>query len=307
MVRIRVPATTANLGPGYDVLGLALKLYNFVEMEKADKLSIEIEGEGADSLPKDESNIAYQAAQLALRELKIKSLKFKIKLINNISLSRGLGSSAAARIGAIVAVNKLMGDKLSPNEILNIAAGLEGHPDNVVPALVGGLTVAALKGSEVSFFRYSEVRNDLKVVVAIPDFKISTVEARKILPKDISLIDAIITSRNNLFTTAILTEGANPKLLPELLSEHMQDRIHQPHRKKLIPGMEDVFRAARKAGAQGAALSGSGSTIAAFSIGNSEEKNKEIGQAMVSAFQKAGHRSCYKILDIDREGTKIVG
>ena len=302
MVRVRVPATTANLGPGYDVLGLALKLYNTVEMEKSDKLSIEIEGEGADSLPKDESNIAYQAAQLALRELKSKNLKFKIKLINKIPLARGLGSSAAARIGALVAVNRLMGDKLSQNEILNIAAGLEGHPDNIVPALVGGLTVAALKGSEVSFFRYSKVRNDLKIVVAIPDYEVSTIEARKVLPKDISLIDAMITSRNNLFTTAILTEGANPELLPESLGEHMQDRIHQPHRKKLIPEMEDVFQAAKKAGTQGVALSGSGSTIAAFSIGNSEEKNEKIGQAMVNAFREAGHKSYYKILDIDRKG-----
>ncbi|GAH66743.1 unnamed protein product, partial [marine sediment metagenome] len=191
-------------------------------------------------------------------------------------------------IGAIFAVNQLMGDKLSDGEILKIAAELEGHPDNVVPALKGGLTVAALKGSEVDFFRYSKVRNDLKIVVAIPDYEVSTIEARKVLPKDISLIDAMITSRNNLFTTAILTKGANPKLLPELLSESMQDRIHQPYRKALVPGMEDVFRAARKAGAQGVALSGSGSTIAAFSIGNSKEKNKKIGLAMVAAFQKTG-------------------
>lgn len=307
MVRVRVPATTANLGPGYDVLGLALKhleqLYNIVEMEKSDKLSIEIEGEGADSLPKDESNIAYQAAQEVFKTVNGKPLTVNLKLINNIPLARGLGSSAAARIGAIFAVNKLMGDKLSDGEILKIAAGLEGHPDNVVPALKGGLTVAALKGSEVDFFSYSKVRNDLKVVVAIPDYEVSTIEARKVLPKNFSLIDVVTTSSSILFTTAILTGEASP----ELLGENMQDRIHQPHRKKLIPGMEDVFQAARKAGAQGVALSGSGSTIAAFSIGNSEEKNEKIGQAMVAAFQKAGHKSYYRILDIDREGTKLVG
>ena len=298
MVKVRVPATTANLGPGYDVLGLALELHNFVEMEKADKLSIEIEGEGADSLPKDTSNIAYQAAQLALRELKIKDLKLKIKLINKIPLARGLGSSAAARIGAIFAVNKLMGNKLSKGEILKIAAELEGHPDNVVPALVGGLTAAALEDNEVRQLRFSRVRNDLKVVVAIPDFEVSTIEARKVLPKNFSLIDVVTTSSSILFTTAILTgEGS-----PELLGESMRDLVHQPYRKKLISGMEDVFQTARKAGAQGVALSGSGSTIAAFSIGNSEEKNKEIGQAMVAAFQKAGPKSYYRILNIDREG-----
>ncbi len=305
MVRVRVPATTANLGPGYDVLGLALKLYNFIEMEKSDKLSIEIEGAGTDSLPKDESNIAYQAAQETFKTVngghpdrRRGRLTVNLKLINNIPLARGLGSSAAARIGALVAANRLIGDKLSQDEILKIAARLEGHPDNVVPALVGGLTVAALTGDKVRFLRFSKVRNDLKIVVAIPDFKVSTIEARKVLPKNFSLIDVVTTSSSILFTTAILTgEGS-----PELLDESMQDRIHQPYRKKLIPAMDEVFNAARKAGAQGVALSGSGSTIAAFSIGNSEEKNKEIGQAMVSTFQKAGHESHYKILDIDREG-----
>ncbi|MBU4128765.1 homoserine kinase, partial [bacterium] len=231
-----------------------------------------------------------------------KPLTVNLKLINNIPLARGLGSSAAARIGALVATNRLMGDKLSQDEILKIAAGLEGHPDNVVPALMGGLTIAALKDNEVRFLKYSKVRSDLKVVVAIPDFKISTIEARKILPKNVSLVDYVSSGSNILFTTAILTREGNPELLPELLSESMQDRVHQPYRKKLIPGMEDVFQAARMAGAQGVALSGSGSTIAAFSIGNNEEKNKEIGQAMVAAFQKAGHKSYYRILDIDREG-----
>ncbi len=302
MVRVRVPATTANLGPGYDVLGLALELHNFVEMDKADKLSIQIEGEGAGSLPRDESNIAYQAAQEVFKTVNGKPLTVNLKLTNNIPLARGLGSSAAARIGAIVAVNRLMGDRLSQDEILKIAAELEGHPDNIVPALVGGLTAAALKGSEVSFFSYSNLRNDLKVVVAIPDFEVSTIEARKVLPKNFSLIDVVTTSSSILFTTAILTgEGS-----PELLGESMQDLVHQPYRKKLIPGMDEVFNAARKTGAQGVALSGSGSTIAAFSIRNSEEKNKEIGQAMVAAFQKAGHKSYYRILDIDREGARCL-
>lgn len=298
MVRVRVPATTANLGPGYDVLGLALKLYNMVEIEKSDRLSIEIEGEGADSLPKDESNIAYQAAQLALRELKIKNLKLKIKLINNIPLAKGLGSSAAARIGALVAANLLAGDKLSQDEILKIAAGLEGHPDNVVPALVGGLTAVQLWKGNVKYVKY-HVREDLKVIVAIPDFEISTSEARKVLLNKFTMEDVVSTSGGTSLSAGVLAGfGA-----PELLGSSMEDRIHQPYRAKLVPGMEDVFRAARKDGAQGVALSGSGSTIAAFSIGNEKKKNEEIGEAMVSAFQKAGHRSYYKILDVDREGT----
>ena len=299
MVKVRVPASTANLGPGYDVLGLALKLYNTVEIEKGDKPSIEIEGEGADSLPKDKSNIADQAAQEVFKTVNGTPLTVNLKLINNIPLARGLGSSAAARIGALVSANSLIGNKLSQDEILKIAAKLESHPDNVVPALVGGLTAAQLLKEEVKYVKYP-VRGDLKIVVAIPDFKVSTLEARKVLPDKFTIEDVISTLSGTSLLAGVLCnfEFADPKLL----ESSMKDRIHQPYRKKLIPAMDEVFNAARKAGAQGVALSGSGSTIAAFSIGNSKVKNKEIGQAMVNAFHQAGHKSCYKILEVEREG-----
>lgn len=312
MVRVRVPATTANLGPGYDVLGLALKLYNTVEIEKSDRLSIEIEGEGADSLPKDESNIVYQAAQEVFKTVNGKPLIVNLKLINNIPLARGLGSSAAARVGALVAANRLIGNKLSQDEILKIAARLEGHPDNVTPALVGGLTISYLvevkshsripgntgmAKKEVKYLKIG-LPEELKIVLAIPDFEVSTKKAREVLPEEVSLEDAVA----NMGKTALLVSSLAQGNL-RLLDIATQDRLHQPYRAKLIPGMERVFKAALANGAKGAFLSGSGSTIAAFSIRNSEEKNKEIGQAMVSAFQKAGHKSYYKILDIDREGT----
>ncbi len=212
-------------------------------------------------------------------------------------MARGLGSSAAARLGALVAANRLVGDKLSQDEILRIAARLEGHPDNVVPALVGGLTASQLLKGEVRYVKYP-LRGDLKIVAAIPDFEVSTIEARKVLPKSFSLEDVVATSSNTMLSVGALTGFSEPKVL----ESSMEDRIHQPYRAKFIPGMEEIFRAAKKAGAQGVALSGSGSTIAAFSIGNDKEKNGEIGQAMVRAFQKVGHRSHYKILDIDQKG-----
>jgi homoserine kinase len=298
MVRVRVPATTANLGPGYDILGLALTLYNTVEMEKADRFSVEIEGEGADSLPRDEANIAYQAAQELFKAVSGKPVSFKLKLVNEIPLARGLGSSAAARIGALVAANKLAGDRLDQSALLTMAAKLEGHPDNVTPALVGGLTATALQNDRVTFLKFAKVRDDLKVVAAIPDFEVSTNEARKVLPKNVSLADYVSSGSNILFTIASLSGEGDP----ELLALSMQDRVHQPYRAKLIPGMEDVFRAAKEAGAQGVALSGSGSTIGAFSIGNKEDRNEEIGRAMVHAFEKAGPKCYYKILDVDQEG-----
>jgi len=304
MVKVRVPATTANLGPGYDVLGLALELYNFVELEKAGKLSIEIEGEGADSLPKDESNIAYQAAQEVFKAVNGKPSTIHLKLINGIPLARGLGSSAAARIGAIKAANELVGGKLTSEKILNLAVQLEGHPDNVTPALVGGLTIPYL---EESVYKYHKINPDprLRIVVVIPDFEISTQKAREVCPlpdeKRFSAKDVISTSTRVALSASALSTG-NYDLLPFATQDNI---FHQPFREKLIPGMKKVFQAAEAAGAKGVFLSGAGPTISAFAV----ESTKKIGKAMEAAFNKHkinGRRikSKYLVLNIDREGTK---
>jgi len=319
-VKVRVPATTANLGPGFDCLGLALKLYNEVELkisakggfasgEKNEKLKIgerlvEIEGEGKDVLPKDERNIVYQAVKIVFDTLHFTPFTLHFRLVNRIPLARGLGSSAAARIGGLVAANKLCevitsGDKLSDNEILNIATQLEGHPDNVVPAFFGGLCVSVVDNERVNYVKLG-FPHDLDVVLCVPGLAISTQQARKILPKKILLGDAVFSCSR----VAFLQSALNQKRY-DLLKLAMEDKLHQPYRKRLIPGFDNILREAYRAGALGVALSGSGSSIVAIS-NKRLVISKKIGQVMVEAFKKENIESRYLILGIDREGTKIV-
>lgn len=318
-VRVRVPATTANLGPGFDCLGLALQLYNTVELigdsseliVKNQKFKIEIEGEGENSLPKNEENIVYQATKIVFDKTASSQqpAAIRLKLVNRIPLARGLGSSAAARIGGLVAANKLCGNKLTVQEILNIATQLEGHPDNVVPAFFGGLCVSSLDKNRVKYVKLNTPVN-LKAIVCIPELTISTEKARKILPHRVPLKDAVFNSSR----VALLISALNQRRY-DLLKSAMEDRLHQPYREKLIPGMKEVFQSAYSAGALGVALSGSGSSILALSkeqrpvrrsIGEGGAKSKKIGQAMIKAFKREGIKSRYLILGIEQEGVKIV-
>jgi len=316
-VKVRVPATTANLGPGFDCLGLALKLYNTVECEMLNveckqPVNIEIEGEGENTLPKDEKNIVYQAIKRVFNTLHITHHTLHIHLINHIPLARGLGSSAAARIGGLVAANRLCGNDLTNQEILKIATQLEGHPDNVVSAFFGGLCVSILDKKEVNYVKLNFPK-DLNVVLCIPELTISTEKARKILPKKIPLPEVVFSSSR----VALLLSALNQKKY-DLLKLAMEDKLHQPYREKLIPGMKKVFQSAYSAGALGVALSGSGSSILALSqeprparrppnrrISGGGAKSEKIGQAMVETFKKEGIKSKYSVVGIDGEGVKI--
>ncbi|HCJ66138.1 MAG TPA: homoserine kinase [Elusimicrobia bacterium] len=251
-----------------------------------------------------------------------------LKLVNQIPLARGLGSSAAARIGGLVAANKICevitsrkgtsspvegrgsqrglfvqrdsssGNKLSDNEILSIAAQLEGHPDNVVPAFFGGLCISLLDKREINYVKL-EFSKDLIVVVCIPELTISTEKARKILPKRVPLKDAVFNSSR----VALLISALKEKRY-DLLKLAMEDRLHQPYREKLIPGFKRILENAYRTGALGVALSGSGSTILAISDKRSAVSEK-IGQAMVETFKKEGIKSRYLVLGIDQEGVKV--
>ncbi|MFN3966673.1 MAG: homoserine kinase, partial [Endomicrobiia bacterium] len=194
--KVRVPATTANFGSGFDCVGSALKLYNEIEVEhlinKNKKLKIEIEGEGEKELPRNEKNILWQAMQKVFNILRFKpQCSFKIKMINRIPLARGLGSSGAAIISGLVIANKFCGDKLTEKEILNIAIKLEGHPDNVVPAILGGFCVVVkTENNEIEYLKF-DMPESLKAVLCIPEFNVSTEYARKILPSRIPYSDAV--------------------------------------------------------------------------------------------------------------------
>ncbi len=310
-VKVRVPATTANLGPGFDVLALALRLYNTVEMEVGSgkskkKLQIDIVGEGKNNLPRDRRNIVYRAAKLVFDRFHFAPRTLYLKLINRIPLASGLGSSAAARIGGLVSANRLCGERLSREEILDLAAEIEGHADNVSAAMAGGLTVSCIssskgrKGREIEILKLNAPEN-LSCVVCIPNFQIMTRRARKILPQTVKFEQAVFTSSRVAMLLAALI-----KRRYEFLRMAMEDKLHQPYRRRLVKGMEVVFKEALKAGALGVSLSGAGPSILAFTASSPRSCAERVGEAMRRAFARYKVESKYLVLGIDKQGTKIV-
>jgi homoserine kinase len=276
MIRVRVPATSANLGPGFDVIGVALSIFNEVWVEGSDKkLEIEIFNEGADKISKDENNLVYRSFCKVFERVNKNPKGIKLVLKNTIPLARGLGSSSAAIVGGLVAGNAYLGFPLNDEELLRMAVEIEGHPDNVAPALFGGVTICTqipkLLCVKLPIF-------ELDVVLAVPDFEIKTSDSRKILPREVPFEDAKMNVTNVAFLiTALYTKRY------DLLEIGMQDRLHQPYRSKLIPGFHEVLKRARRAGALGVALSGSGPTIIALT-----KSPQAVAQAMAETFKEHG-------------------
>jgi len=301
MIKIRVPATTANLGPGFDCLGLALNLYLYLEIEEIEKgLIIESQGEGAGEFKEGENNLIWRAAKLVLHRAGQKNYKkgIKIKTLNQIPVTRGLGSSAAAIIGGIVGAAKLCNINLSSREILKLALPLEGHMDNIVPALIGGFTLAYSTAQEKVNWAKLKTPNNLRVVAAIPNFSLSTDKMRKVLPQKTSLSDAIF----NLSRSALLV-NALQNLDWKILSEAMEDKLHQPFRIPFIPGIKEVFFQIKKTGLAGVALSGSGPTVISLTKRGSEDI---ISKIMQDVFLKVGINCRVLVLEANLEGTKLI-
>lgn len=295
MVRIQVPATTANLGPGLDCLGMALKLYNIIELEKqAAGISIEVIGEGEKEIARNERNIVYQAVRRLFKQINYPLKGLKIKLINHIPVTRGLGSSAAAIVGGLIGANMLSGGKLSLKEILSLAADMEGHPDNVAPAIYGGILVSVPVDNEIKSLKILPPAG-LKVIVGIPGYLLATKKSREVLPQQVSLQDAVF----NLGRLALLIAALHQGDL-SLLATAMEDHLHQPYRAPLIPGMKKIFAAARLAGARGVTLSGAGPTIAAFVDRNPEH----IAQVMEDTFKENGVPAKTMILEPSLTGAR---
>jgi len=298
MIALRVPATTANLGPGFDSLGMALDMYNYITMAETDTgLTIKVEGSGAEKISKDTSNLVYKAAAQVFQKVGYKPKGLQINLQNNIPLARGLGSSAAAIIGGMVAANHISGSKLDYDQILHMATCMEGHPDNVAPALLGGIVVCAQLEGETVYRRIQPPVN-LTTVVAIPDYELSTEKARNALPAKVPLGDAVYNlSRVSLLVWAF----ANSDM--ELMGKVMEDKLHQPYRMHLIPGMHNVTKAAIEMGAYSLVLSGAGPALIAFCTSNNA---MAIGEAMKIAFEKSGAECAIKILRPEADGVKML-
>lgn len=295
MIKIRIPATSANLGAGFDALGLALTYYNEVEMAESDKL--EISSSDGVKVPTDEKNLIYVSAK-DLYEICGKKLKgMKLIQTNTIPMARGLGSSSACIVAGLVGANTLLGSPLTADELVDLAAQIEGHPDNTAPALLGGIVTAVFDGRKVQWVK-QEVFTRLKFVALIPDFELKTEEARACLPKEISHKDAVFNlSRAALFSASLLTGKF------ENLKEAVCDKLHQPYRMKLIPNCQEVFDIAYNHGAYGVYISGAGPTVMAIV----DEENKYFVGKMRFSLENAGITG-WKPYEfrIDNEGTKLI-
>lgn len=280
-VRVKVPATTANLGPGFDVLGMALELYNHLEVETVESgFCMEIEGEGADSLPVDSTNLIARAMDMVFEASGTRPGGLRLKASNSIPLARGLGSSAAAVVAGLVGANLLVGEPLTKREILDMAISLEGHPDNVTPALFGGLVVCLKESNGLQFVRMP-VPAAVGVLVAVPDTHLATHEARRVLPSEVSMGDAVFNiGRAACLVGAILTRNRS------VLKVAMEDRLHQPYRSPLIPGMQEAMDGAISAGALGVALSGAGPSLLAL-IEEGDDAGR-VTRALEESFKAKG-------------------
>lgn len=304
LVTVKIPATSANIGSGFDSVGLALDLYNEIhiyENENSKKIEFEITGEGENEISKD-NNMILDAMKLVYKKLKAKPEKgYIIKCINRIPLSRGLGSSSAAIIGGLLSANYILGNKLSlENDILNMAVQFEGHPDNVSPAILGGIISGVVRKNED--FKYVKINTpkNLKAIVAIPNFHLSTEKARNALPKEISFKDAIF----NISRAALLTSALSSNKL-DLLEVATDDKLHQDYRAKFIPGLKELFKEAKKAGAYSVTISGAGSSILAL-VKNDENIIKNVSNAMKESFAKKKIESEIKVLNIPNKGIVVI-
>lgn len=282
-ITVRIPATSANLGPGFDSLGLALDLWNETIITLAIEYSVQVNGEGRERISPGENNLIIRSAQ-RLAELAGKRLPpFHVDCVNRIPLSSGLGSSAAAKLTGLLGANALLGKPLSKNEILDLATEMEGHPDNVAPALLGGLVVSTVENGKVIAHKIDlEDNHDslIHITIVLPDFHLSTQQARAALPEQVTLKDAV----HNISRAVMVTEAFRSGDLA-LLGKAMTDTLHQPYRLWLIPGGREAMDAAKEAGASAAAISGAGPSIIAFS----SKPDPAIGEAMKRAFEQAGH------------------
>jgi len=264
-VVVEVPASSANLGAGYDCLGVALELTNRVELEvrswSRGAIELSIDGEGRNELTEDRDNRFVQALEatlVAARGELPSGIGWRIDMRNRIPLSRGLGSSAAASVAGVVAANTLLGNPLSVPEQLKVVTGIEGHPDNAAAALLGGFVVTAAVGDQVEAMRFDAPR-DLRAVLFIPELRLPTTAMRQALPTDVPLADAV----GNLGAVGLGVAGLAAGRT-DLLRHLTVDRLHEPYRAAVYPQLPRLVQAARDAGALGACLSGAGSTILAF-------------------------------------------
>lgn len=299
-VLVKVPATTANLGPGFDALGLALNLWNEAEFACTDdnQIIVTVNGEGKEKLPTNADNAIAEAA-LQIYDLAGKHCSgLRIDCVNRVPLGSGMGSSSAAMLTGMLGANALLGNPFSNERILKLAIETEGHPDNVAPAMLGGLVASIVHEDRVVSMRLPAKANhgSIHATVVLPDFDFPTKQARAILPKQVERADSIY----NISRAVLVTEALRTGNL-ELLGIAMKDSLHQPYRLPLIPGAIAALEAGKDAGAAAVALSGAGPSLIAFS----SKTEAGIGAAMKRAFESAGMSARVFELETSYEGAEV--
>lgn len=280
-VCVKIPASTANLGPGFDTLGMALNLYAWLELKPAAETIFHLYGDHLEGLPLDKSNLIYKVAQSVFERAGVEVPELEISMYSEIPLTRGLGSSASAIVGALYGANLLIGEPLTQAQLFDMATALEKHPDNVGASLYGGIIAAVWDGMHATAMEI-EPPVGLATLVAIPDFQLSTSLARKALPDMFSKQDVVFNISHASLLTAALALGRL-----DLISAAMKDRIHQPYRAQLVPGMARILDEAPSHGALGVALSGAGPTLLAL-VDEGSSRQAELEDFLLQVLAEAG-------------------
>jgi homoserine kinase len=309
-VSVKVPATTANLGPGFDCLGMALPIYNTITIEETvlpgtgieinvmadsdtiDQLSL-------DHIPADENSIVYKAVELLYNSIGQTPSELKINIHSNIPVARGLGSSSSVIVGALLASNELLGRPADEVALLSIACEIEGHPDNITPAIVGGLVISSQEEDGSVFYRKLKWPEEWAITVCVPDFELSTDIARSVLPAEVPMKDAIFNAKRlAMFVEATHTKDA------ELMKMALQDRLHQPYRMKLIPGLDKIMANLRHFdNVLGCVISGAGSSILIISEKSDLDKIKEVVR---ETWTNQNIKCEIRTLSVENNGAQII-
>ena len=309
-VSVKVPATSANIGPGFDCMGMALPIYNVVtidetvlpgtgveinilsDQEDVDKLII-------DHIPRDENSVVYKAVELLYNSIGQTPSELKINIQTSIPVTRGLGSSAAVIVGALIAANKLLGNPADESALLSIATEIEGHPDNITPAIVGGLVMSSQEADGSIVYRKLDWPDEWQVTVIIPDVELTTEVSRSVIPECVPLSDAIFNvKRMGMFMNALQTKDA------ELMKLALKDKLHQPYREKLVPGLKELTEVFKhEDDVLGVVLSGAGSSMLVISKNNVIDK---VTSTTLEIMENLNVKATVKTMKIVQEGATII-
>lgn len=309
-ISVKVPATSANLGPGFDCLGMALPLYNTITIEETvlpgTGVEINVIAESAaidelslEHIPLDENSLVYKAVELLYNSIGQTPSELKINIHSNIPVARGLGSSASVVVGSLIAANELLGRPADEVALLSIACEIEGHPDNITPAIVGGLVISSQEDDGTVVYRKLDWPSEWAITVCTPDFELSTDIARSVLPKEVPMKDAIFNAKRlAMFIQAVHTKDS------ELMKLALQDRLHQPYRMKLMQGLDKIMDNLKHIETVlGCVISGAGSSILVISMRNDLDKIKNIVR---ETWAEQNIKCDIKTMNVEEHGAQII-